>query len=307
MKLGFIDIGSNSIRLLLATVKNNTIVDSFKELRTTRLSNGVDRLGYLSEDSMQRSIQALIEFKDLMCEYGIDNEPMAIATSAIRDSKNKQDFISRIEELGIRVKIISGQEEASLGFLGVLKGTDIGDENILVIDIGGGSTELILGNNRDGILQKISINMGAVRMTERYIDSDTPSKENIRALRENIRLKVENFKDSIANIKVTKAIGIGGTVTNIASIDQKMTVYDSDKIHNYTVSNKKIKEILDKLVVLKNNERKRMDGLQESRSDVIIAGITICEIILESFGQDSIMISESDNLEGLAYTTISKG
>lgn len=307
MKLGFIDIGSNSIRLLLATVKNNVIVESHKDLRTTRLSSGVDELGCLSEDSMTRSIQALIEFKDMMIEYDIDNEPMAIATSAIRDSKNKHEFIGRIEEIGIKVKIISGDEEASLGFLGVLKGTDIGDDNILVIDIGGGSTELIIGNDKKGILDKTSINMGAVRMTERHIKNDPPSIEDIKSLRVDVQLKVEEFIKSVGCSDIKNVIGIGGTVTNIASMDQKMTVYDASKIHNHIVSSENIKKMLKELVSLKDFQRKKIDGLQDSRSDVIIAGITIGEIILDTFGQDSIMISESDNLEGLVYATIFKG
>lgn len=301
MKLGYIDIGSNSIRLLRATVKNGRIIDSVKDIRTTRLSKGVDSNGYLSEDSIARSIEALKDLKQLCVDYGTSNKIVAIATSAIRDSKNREVFASEVRNLGIDIHIITGDEEAYLGFMGVVKGLNSEEGNIMVVDIGGGSTELVIGNGKEGILDKISLDMGAVRMTERHIKQDPPSEHEILKLRSDINSIVKDFKDRNRNVVINKVLGIGGTLTNMGAIDQKLQVYDRNKIHGYELNKNCIDEMIIELCVLDDKSRKNIIGLQKSRSDVIISGSIIAQCILEDFSKESITISESDNLEGFLF------
>ena len=226
-KYSVIDIGSNSIRLLSAKVLNKKIVDSSKELVMTRMGFNVDKTKLLSEESMESTYKAIEKFYKDSLDNAYDLIGL-IATSAVRDSLNKEEFINTVyKKTNLKVDVISGKEEARLGYLGVVSGLDFDFKNILIIDIGGGSTEFIIGNKKE-ILFSTSLDMGAVRFTEKYISNDIPQIDEIIKLDKDIADKLKEIYSSIMKYLPEACFGIGGTITTMGAIDLKMEVYNSE-------------------------------------------------------------------------------
>ena len=297
MRIGAIDIGTNSMRLLIADLIDNEIVNQSKYINTTRMGQDVDSNGIISKEAIDRNIKALKEFynkaKEERCQ-----EIYCIGTSALRDAKNGNDFVNRAKiDIGIDIEIISGKKESLLGFRGVLKGIKE-KENILVIDIGGGSTEFILGSY-DKILFARSENIGALRMTEKFIQNDPVKKEELLEIEVFTKKIIKDIKDYLKDKKIDKVVGIGGTMTSISAMNQELEVYSMDKVHNSKVELKDIDNILQKLIYMTLNDKKTLKGLQAKRADIITAGVKILEIIVNELEIDQITISEYDNLEGL--------
>ena len=300
-----IDIGTNSIRLLIAYVENGRIIKSHKELETTRIGENVDKCGLLSEVAMERSTKAIINFVQRVRQNGIYNIQI-IATSAVRDAKNRETFIQKVKvATNVDIDVISGEREAYLGFLGVLKGSKHPEEKNLVIDIGGGSTELIIGDAL-GIHQMISLNLGAVRMTEKYITGDPITGEEMERLIEGIDTLVIDTIEILKKYPIDRVIGIGGTATTLGAMYKKLEVYDRDQIHNFDLSLQQIKDLGEIVASSTLSERRKLKGLHPKRADVILAGITILDRILTKLDVDSIRISEYDNLEGLVFEQLEK-
>ena len=223
-----------------------------------------------------------------------------MGTSALRDSKNGQDFINKAKKLtNIDVKIICGEEESNLGFMGVLEGTE-GDkkEDILVIDIGGGSTEFVVGNE-DGIKFCKSENVGALRMTEKFITTDPISDEEFNSMTSFIEDVISSTINKLETMNISKLVGIGGAITSLSAINQQLEVYSMEKVHNSVVTKKDLEKILQNLKIMTLNDKKTLKGLQPKRADIITAGVKILHIIMEKLEIEKIMISEYDNLEGL--------
>ncbi|MBC6695376.1 Ppx/GppA family phosphatase [Terrisporobacter mayombei] len=299
MKIGTIDIGTNSMRLLIAEYVNNKIENRNKYINTTRIGQGVDKDGYITKEVMDRNLKALKEFSDICKEQNCD-AVYCMGTSALRDSKNGQEFVKKAKEMAnIDVKIICGDEESNLGFLGVLEGTE-GDkkDNILVIDIGGGSTEFVLGNE-EGINFCKSENVGALRMTEKFITTDPISEEDFNQMNYFIENTISSTLEILKNKKISKLVGIGGAITSVSAMNQQLEVYSMEKVHNSEVTKKDIEKILQNLKKMTLNDKKTIKGLQPKRADIITAGVTILNIIMEKLEFEKIMISEYDNLEGL--------
>ena len=297
MKIGTIDIGTNSMRLLIADYIDGKIENRKKYVNTTRIGQGVDENGYISDDAIKRNIDALKDFAD-MCR---EEECMSIycmGTSALRDSKNGQEFVKIAkQETGIDVDIISGKEESNLGFKGVLEGID-GSEEILVIDIGGGSTEFIIGDT-NGINFAKSENVGALRMTEKFLMTDPIDENEFEHMSKFIEDEILSTLEIIKEREINKLVGIGGTITSLSAINQELEVYSMEKIHNSQVSKKEIEIILQNLKKMTLNDKKNLKGLQPKRADIITAGVKILNIIMEKLEIESIYVSEYDNLEGL--------
>lgn len=299
MRIGTIDIGTNSMRLLIGDYKNNKIENRKKYINTTRIGQGVDKEGYITEDAIKRNLDALKEFSD-MCKQEKCEKVYCMGTSALRDSKNAGEFVKRAKELtNIDVQIINGDEESNLGFKGVIEGT-YGDkkEDILVIDIGGGSTEFILGNE-DGIKFCKSENVGALRMTEKFITTDPISEEEFEEMSKFIETCISQTINKLKDKKISKLVGIGGAITSLSAMNQELEVYSMEKVHNSEVSKKDLEEILQKIKKMTLNDKKTIKGLQPKRADIITAGVKILDIIMEKLEIEKIMISEYDNLEGL--------
>ena len=296
-KIAAIDIGTNSMRLLLCEYHRGCFGHKEKHLIVTRMGQGLSSSGVLSQEAIQRNLDALKVFKAKADAYGVQ-EVIAIATSAVRDAVNREEFLSAaIQQTGIEIRVISGEDEADLGITGVVSGFDAAAGEILVIDIGGGSTELVLGS-ADGISYSKSINAGTVRMTEMFI-TENPIKEN--ELRQ-LCNKLENlFNEPINQLKdknIQKSVAIGGTATTIAAISHNMCIYDPQKVHNTVVAFDYLQSLHEKLKNMSVEQRYDVKGLQKERADVIPAGMAIMLHIMKNLGLESFTASENDNLEG---------
>ncbi len=288
-----IDIGTNSVRM--AVYDKEIDINSEKYLVTTRLGYNVDRLKKLDDDRMKDTLDALKEYYLLAKKQGAE-KVYAIATSAVRDSVNKDYFTQKIRDIGIDIEVISGKKEAELGYIGVLGGLKP-DGNILIIDIGGGSTELILG--KDEIIHSKSLDIGAVRMYGKFVSNEVVTAEE----EENIRAYIRNIiKEEINTLKkydIKKVIGIGGTITTLASMHLELVEYDRKIVHKHVVEYSYLEDINKKLLKETVDERVLHKGLMRRRADIIPCGFIILEELLKALNKKVIEISEYDNLEGL--------
>ena len=300
-----IDIGTNSCRLFIAEVKkiDNEIIfkkEIHKELEIVKLGEDVNKNKFLKEEAIERTLKCLKKYRELIDEYSIEEKAIiCFATSATRDSSNRDYFIKKVyDEAKIKINCISGDEEAYINFKGVISSFDKNfKENILVFDIGGGSTEFTLGN-MNGIEKKISLNIGSVRITEKFFLEDgryNYSEENRNKAKEWIKEnleKLEEFKNESFIL-----VGVAGTTTTQVSVREKIEIEDSEKIHLSDLTTKEISDNLD--LFIKNIENnKNVKGLDAKRRDVIIGGTIILKEILEYFKKDSLIVSENDNLMG---------
>ena len=299
-----IDIGTNSCRLLIAEVqKNNEIInfkkEIYKDLEIVKLGEDVNKNKFLKEEAIERTLKCLKKYREIIDRYSIEEKNIiCFATSATRDSTNRDYFIKKVfNETKIKINCISGDKEAYINFKGVISSfnRDFKD-NILVFDIGGGSTEFTLGNMQ-GIEKKISLNIGSVRITEKFFQNNeiyNYSEENrIKAkdwVKENLK-ELEDFKKLNFTL-----IGVAGTTTTQVSVREKMEVYDSEKVHLSNLTSKEINDNLD--LFIKNINKKEIKGLDPKRKDVIIGGTIILKEILKYFEKDFIIVSENDNLMG---------
>ena len=300
-----IDIGTNSCRLFIAEVKeiDNEIIfkkEIHKDLEIVKLGEDVNKNKFLKEEAIERTLKCLKKYKELIDEYSIEEKNIiCFATSATRDSSNRDYFIKKVyDEAKIKINCISGDEEAYINFKGVISSFDKNfKENILVFDIGGGSTEFTLGNT-NGIEKKISLNIGSVRITEkfflengRYNYSEENRNKAKEWIKENLE-KLEEFKNESFIL-----VGVAGTTTTQVSVREKMEVYDSEKIHHSNLTTEEISDNLDLFIKNIKND-KNVKGLDTKRRDVIIGGTIILKEILKYFKKDSLVVSENDNLMG---------
>ena len=299
-----IDIGTNSCRLLIAEVQRNNenIIfkkEIYKDLEIVKLGEDVNMNKFLKEEAIERTLRCLKKYKEIIDKYSIEEKNIIyFATSATRDANNRDYFIKKVfDETKIKINCISGNEEAYINFKGVISSFDKNfKENILVFDIGGGSTEFTLGNI-DGIKKKRSLNIGSVRITEKFFLNNEVynycEENRIKAkewVKENLK-GLKDFKDTNFTL-----IGVAGTTTTQVSVREKMEIYDSEKIHLSSLTSKEINDNLD--LFIKNINKQEIKGLDPKRKDVIIGGTIILKEILEYFEKDFVIVSENDNLMG---------
>ena len=293
---GIIDIGTNSCRLFIAELENTSEGKKIKrelvkDVEIVKLGEGVNKTHNLNPNAIKRTLDCLKKYKEKASSYGVENI-RAFATSAVRDAENREVFLQEVLKLGIKIECISGKTEATLNFLG---NSLIFKDRILVVDIGGGSTEFTLGKDKTiDFIQ--SINIGAVRATEKFFSDNGYSEEKLEKCKIWIRKNLEILKT--IKDRDFKLIGVAGTATTQISVRDKMEIYDSSKVHMATLTLNELKENLSLFLSKNFEERKNIIGLEEKRADVIIAGTLILLTILEELNQDKIIISESDNLSG---------
>ena len=293
-----IDIGTNSMRLMLCKIEGNFIVNKEKELMITRIGRDVSKTGMITEKSFARNIDALKYYKNKADRYGAE-KVYAIATSAVRDALNGGAFVTEAKsQAGVDVMIISGDEEAELGLRGVMSEIQNPQETVLVIDIGGGSTELVLGS-KEKTEYKISIPAGAVRMTEQFISGNPIRDEDAENMRNRLNELFNEPLEYLGKKRIDRVIAIGGTATTIAAMFHSMSIYDPETVHNTIINSKYIKSIFNKLKDMSVEERWNVKGLQKERADVMPSGIFILQHIIEGLKRDSLVVSENDNLEGI--------
>ena len=293
---GIIDIGTNSCRLFIAELENTSEGKKIKrelvkDVEIVKLGEGVNKTHNLNPNAIKRTLDCLKKYKEKASAYGVENI-RAFATSAVRDAENREVFLQEVLKLGIKIECISGKTEATLNFLG---NSLVFKDRILVVDIGGGSTEFTLGKDKTiDFIQ--SINIGAVRATEKFFSDNDYSEEKLEKCKAWIRKNLEILKT--IKDRDFKLIGVAGTATTQISVRDKMEIYDSSKVHMATLTLDELKENLSLFLSKNFEERKNIIGLEEKRADVIIAGTLILLTILEELNQDKIIISESDNLSG---------
>ncbi len=306
-KYAAIDLGTNSMRLLLATVKKGKIIEQKKYINTTRIGHAVDKNRVISKEGIMRNIKAFYNFTQKAKEYGAD-EISAIATSAVRDAKNKEEFLqAAYQKTGINIETISGEKEAELGYRGVIMGIEQCSHTIVVVDIGGGSTELMFGQ-RNALEKTLSLDIGAVRMTERFLTADPVDREEYGNMEKAIYKIIEKTPRELRMIKsksgVLTTVGIGGTITTLAALHQELDPYDPKQTHNYRLTSGDINNLKEKLLPLTVDKIKQLSGVHPKRADIIIAGITILSVLMDNLNLEMIIVSEHDNLEGLLYNKL---
>lgn len=304
MRVACIDIGTNSIRLLMADFDGLKFSGALKTLQMTRLGKGVNETKRLAQDRIDTSVTVIGDYCEMASKNGAERIYL-MATSAVRDSSNAHDLIDAVrEKTGQTIEVISGDVEAKVGFMGVLLGSEKPNQTTLVIDIGGGSTELIIGD-AEGILYAKSLNIGAVRMTGAYIHSDPVQPSETQAV---VAFVSEQIKMVIKDIKafpIDAVIGIGGTATTYATMQHEVTAYSRDKVHRLKVSINELIALNLRLELATVEERKGFLGLEEKRADIIYAGGLIMQVIMEALNIETFSVSDYDNLEGfIAYKWI---
>lgn len=296
-KIAAIDIGTNSMRLLLSDYDGKTFKDKEKHLIVTRMGQNLSVNGTIIPEAIERNINALEIFSRKAIDFGA-LKVIAIATSAVRDAKNRNEFLEAAKaRTGIEIKVINGETEAELGITGVLCEFDASKGDILVIDIGGGSTELVYGSI-SGIKYSKSINAGTVRMTEGFFTGHPIKQDEIQNLKNNLQGLFEEPIRKLKTMNIKKVVAIGGTATTIAAIYHNLSIYDAQKVHNTVVDIDYLNMLFEKLKNMTVEQRYDVKGLQKERADVVPAGIYIMLHLLQSLGITSFTASENDNLEG---------
>lgn len=291
MRVGVIDVGTNSCRMLAVDCRGSDIEEIKRDIIITRLGEGVDQNAYLLDTAIERTRSAICFFVNEMNIIGVE-EIRIKGTSALRDVNNAEVLVQKVkEETGCTLNIISGREEARLSYLGV----GASDSNGLIIDIGGGSTEFIWQDNQE--IKFKSLNIGAVRLTERFISNpqERVSTMEISFIEREVKGLIER---EIAPAYIDKVVGLGGTITTIAAVEQKMDEYDITKIDGYKLNITDLKKTLNRLRKMNLKERKEVKGLQEERADIIISGIVILSVIMETLNLKILYVSEHDLLYG---------
>jgi exopolyphosphatase / guanosine-5'-triphosphate,3'-diphosphate pyrophosphatase len=301
MNHAVVDIGTNSTRLLLAEVQDGRVGEVLeRETEITRLGAGVDADGRLSEEAMERVYAVLDNYGKLIARHGAD-KAVAVLTSAVRDAANGEEFARTVRERwGLEPHVLSGDEEARLTFLGATSERDTTDRTpTLVIDIGGGSTEFVIGTGREMDFH-VSNQAGVVRQTERHLHSDPPSAQECEALARDVRSILSGGVAQQWRRAVGHAIAVAGTATSMASISQELEPYDPDKVEGYMLSEAECREIRDRLASLTLEERRQVRGLHPDRAPTIVAGTIILLETLALFGLHEVEVSEHDILRGAA-------
>ncbi len=301
MRTAIVDIGSNTTRLYIADVEDGRIADELeRRTKVTRLGAGVDQDGRLAEDAMQRVYDTLDGYRELIDRNGVQRAD-AVLTSATRDAANGQEFADTVRDrYGLDPHVLKGEQEARLSFLGATSDRDPGSATpTLVVDIGGGSTELIIGRGRDAQFF-VSTQAGVVRQTERHIHSDPPASEELEATARDVHAILQDAIPEERRRAVEHAIAVAGTATSLAAIAQDLDPYDPAKVHGYVLSAEERDVLKDRLAAMTLDERRRVKGLDPARAPSIVAGTVILTEVMTLFGLEQVEVSEHDILRGAA-------
>jgi exopolyphosphatase/guanosine-5'-triphosphate,3'-diphosphate pyrophosphatase len=298
MRVAAIDCGTNSIRLLIADVAGDRLTDVARRMEIVRLGEGVDRTGMLAPAAIARTRTALLGYAAEIAELGIERVRMC-ATSASRDASNAADFQAMVRSvLGVDPEVISGDEEARLSFAGALGGLSA-PSPYLVVDIGGGSTEFVTGST--AVSSALSVDIGCVRMTERHLRSDPPTAAEIAAASADISAAVDRALDAVSGRSAATLVGLAGSVTTVTALALKLPEYDADRIHHAVIGYHDVAAVTERLLAATVAERLALPVMHPGRADVIGAGALILRIIMERCGLPSVVASEHDILDGIAF------
>jgi exopolyphosphatase / guanosine-5'-triphosphate,3'-diphosphate pyrophosphatase len=300
MRTAVVDIGTNSTRLLIADVDPNSglVRELYRQSLVTRLGEAVDADAAISEEAAERVLGALAHYRATIERYRCDAN-VAVLTSAVRDASNGAQFTERVRaETSLDARVLSGDEEAQLTFLGAMSDRDgASTEPTVVIDIGGGSTEFIVGSHRTTSFH-VSVQAGVLRMTERHIHSDPPSPAELQRLGEDTRVVFTHALPAERRAGVTRGIAVAGTATSAAAIDQELDPYDPERVHGYQLLLGTVELLIARLADMNEAQRRQVVGLYPDRAPTIVAGMILLGEAMRAFELERVEVSEHDILRG---------
>ena len=298
-----IDIGTVTCRMLVVDVGESGLHELTREYAITNLGEGVDATGELKPEAMERVVRAIDGFLAVRDSLSTPDHPVvrtvAVATSAARDARNAAEFAARLRERGIELSVIPGSREAALSFSGA--SIDFSGERLMVVDVGGGSTEVVMGTGGAEPLCAHSFNVGCRRVTEKFLASDPPAPEELARARAWIREQMASwFADQAKEAAdLERVVAVAGTATTVVSIRDRMETYDSSRVHKARVSRQELLEVYERLAALPLSARKNVVGLDPKRAPVMVAGLLILLEVLDFAGIDAFTVSETDILHGI--------
>ncbi|MER7831010.1 Ppx/GppA phosphatase family protein [Streptomyces sp. NPDC095602] len=300
-RVAAIDCGTNSIRLLVADIdpEAGTLVDLDRRMTIVRLGQGVDRTGRLAPEALERTFAACREYAAAIKELGAERVRF-VATSASRDAENREDFVRGVMDiLGVEPEVITGDQEAEFSFTGATKELR-GSDEYLVVDIGGGSTEFVVGTGH--VEAARSVDIGCVRLTERHVRHDPPTEDEVAAIRADVRAAIALAEEAVPVREARTLVGLAGSVTTVAALALGLGEYDSAAIHRSRIPYERVAEVSARLRSLTHDERAAFPVIHPGRVDVIVAGALVLEEIMTHVAAREVVVSEHDILDGIAWS-----
>ncbi len=299
-----VDCGTNAIRLLVADVVGGRLTEVTRRMLTVRLGEGIDATGEFAPAALERTFAAVDEYASDIARFDV-REVRMVATSASRDARNAQVFVDGVRErLGVEPEVIAGTQEAELSFIGAIRGLSpsLLESPVLISDIGGGSTEFVLGDAvTASITAACSVDVGCVRMTERHLHDDPPTREQIEAATTTIDANLDEAFAQVPIHDVQTFVGLAGSVTTVAALARRLPAYDSDAIHGSVVSLADVEKVTDHLLGMTRAERAAEPVMHPGRVDVIAGGALVLRQIMRRLPIGFVLASETDLLDGIVY------
>ncbi|MDN3293132.1 Ppx/GppA phosphatase family protein [Streptomyces ficellus] len=302
-RVAAIDCGTNSIRLLIADIDPATgeVTDLDRRMTIVRLGQGVDRTGRLAPEALERTFAACREYAAAIKEYGAERLRF-VATSASRDAENRDDFVRGVLDiLGVEPEVITGDQEAEFSFTGATKELT-GSDEYLVVDIGGGSTEFVVGSTHARAAR--SVDIGCVRLTERHVRGDPPSEAEVAAIRADVEAALDLAEQTVPLREARTLVGLAGSVTTVAAIALGLEAYDSAAIHRSRIPCERVAEVTARLLAATHDERAAIPVMHPGRVDVIVSGALVLLAVMERIGAREVVVSEHDILDGIALSLV---
>lgn len=301
MRVAAVDCGTNSTRLLVSEDGKQPGLERL--MRITRLGQGVDATRRLDPDAIDRTVRVLREYREVMDRHGVERV-RATATSAARDAENRDLFFDAAEDvIGVRPELLDGQEEGRLSFLGATAGLDTADGPFLVVDIGGGSTEFVVGSAEAHSV--VSADMGCVRLTEKFLHADPPDPEELSQAISVVHAHLDDVEREASAVKgARRLVGLAGTVTTMAAVEIGLARYDPERVHHFVLTRPAAEDVFRTLATEARHDRVHNPGLEEARADVIVGGAVILVTVMRHFDFEECLVSEADILDGLTTSLL---
>jgi len=309
VRVAAIDCGTNSLRLLVADLdpEAGTLTDVVRRMEVVRLGRGVDRTGRLDPAALERTLALLTEYAEQVRVLAASALRMC-ATSATRDASNRAEFVSGVHAvLGVEPEVVTGHDEAALSFAGATRELAAGsplEPPYLVVDIGGGSTEFVLGAQT--VQAARSVDVGCVRLTERHLHDDPPTPAQLAAAAADIDRAIEAVRADVPVERARTLVGLAGSVTTVAALALGLPEYDAGRIHHARIPAADVHAVAGRLAGMTRQERARLAVMHEGRVDVIAAGALVLDIVLDRLGADGVVASEHDILDGIAWSLVTR-
>jgi len=300
VRVAAVDCGTNSVRLLIADVDGMTKADVHREMRVVRLGQGVDRTGELAPEALERTRLALDDYAVTCQALGVERTRM-VATSATRDARNRSDFSEMVlAALGVAAEVVTGQEEAALSFDGATRDLDPAEGPFLAMDVGGGSTELVLGTRR--VQAARSVDVGCVRLTERHLTGDPPTPAQVAAAEADVDLGLALVREAVPVSQARLPVGLAGSVTTVAAHALRLPEYRSSSTHLARLDGETVVQACTELLEMTRVERAALPYMHPGRVDVIGAGALVLRTLIERLDWAELLVSEADILDGIAWS-----